>query len=377
MNIHIIGAGIGGLTTAIALQKKGFNVTIFETTPELLAVGAGIIIANNAMQIYKKLGLEKRIQEKGIPIHEVHLTDGQLNVISSANLKQYEEKYDTYNIAIKRAELHAILTEEVELENIKLNKRVAHIQSAERSVNIRFTDGKETNADIIIGADGIHSMTRSFLFGNCRLRDALQPCWRGIATISLDDKNTANEAWHFGKRFGFVAVNDTQVYWYALVNKKEKEISLNKSELMEQFNGFHPNIKNIIEKTTDDKIIRNDIFDLEPIQNWHKGRICLLGDAAHATTPNMGQGACQAIEDAYVLAECLAKYPDYSKAFSQYETLRKPKAHFVVNTSWTFGKIAHWENKIACKFRNLSMKLMPASSQQKQFEKLFDVDYGI
>ena len=103
MNIHIIGAGIGGLTTAIALQKKGFNVTIFETTPELLAVGAGIIIANNAMQIYKKLGLKKRIQEKGIPIHEVHLTDGQLNVISSANLKQYEEKYDTYNIAIKRA----------------------------------------------------------------------------------------------------------------------------------------------------------------------------------------------------------------------------------------------------------------------------------
>lgn len=377
MNIHIIGAGIGGLTTAIALQNKGFTVTIFEAARELLPVGAGIIIANNAMQVYKKLGLEKQIQEKGIPIHEIQLTDGQLHPITTTNLKRYEEKYDTYNIAIKRAELHTILTNEVGLENIQLSKRVSHIQSTEHSVNIRFADGKETNAAIVIGADGIHSMARNFLFGNCTLRDALQPCWRGIATVAIDEKNTAKEAWLYGKRFGFVAVNDTQVYWYALVNKKDKEISLNKSELTEQFNGFHPTIKNIIEKTEEEKIIRNDIFDLEPIQHWHKNRVCLIGDAAHATTPNMGQGACQAIEDAYVLAECLAKYPDYEKAFSQYETLRKPKAQFVVNTSWTFGKIAHWENKIACKFRNLSMKLMPASSQQNQFEKLFDVDYVI
>jgi 2-polyprenyl-6-methoxyphenol hydroxylase-like FAD-dependent oxidoreductase len=147
-----------------------------------------------------------------------------------------------------------------------------------------------------------------------------------------------------------------------------------KVDLLEWFKDFHPDILNIISKTLDNQIIMNDIIDLKPIYHWQQENICLVGDAAHATTPNLGQGACQAIEDAYTLGKCLENTNDIQYAFQQYEQKRMKKAHLVVNMSWQMGILAHLENRIGVWVRNKMLQHVPKSSNFKLMEQLAQLD---
>lgn len=226
----------------------------------------------------------------------------------------------------------------------------------------------------MIGADGIKSVVRNQLFAESSLRNADQICWRGICEIDLPQKyhNELNEAWGKGKRFGFVKISDRKVYWYALANSKN--VKVNDISLTKFYDEFHIDILNIISATQKEQIIVSDIFDLKPIDKWQKDNVCLIGDAAHATTPNLGQGACQAIEDAYVLGKLLDKGLSIEKAISEYESLRRKKAHMIVNTSWTFGKIAHIENNFGVWLRNLTIRNMPKSVNKKQLNAIFNLN---
>lgn len=148
-------------------------------------------------------------------------------------------------------------------------------------------------------------------------------------------------------------------------------------DLADLFNEFHPEIVKIINKTPKDNIIFSDIKDLQPINQWQKGKVCLVGDAAHATTPNMGQGACQAIEDAYVIGKLFGQEKSVEAVFTQYEKLRLEKAHYIINTSWTIGKVAHYENSIAIWVRNFLVKNTPINIVEKQLNKVFSIEYNI
>lgn len=186
--------------------------------------------------------------------------------------------------------------------------------------------------------------------------------------------HTAIEAWGKGKRFGFVKISSKKIYWYAVINEK---LNNDNSNIVELFNDFHPEIVKIITETPKDKIIFSDIKDLQPSKQWQKGKVCLIGDAAHATTPNMGQVACQAVEDAYILGKLFGQGKCVEDVFAQYEKLRMDKAHFIVNTSCTIGKIAHFQNSMAVWLRNTLVKAMPKSSSEKQLEKIFSIEYDI
>ncbi len=139
------------------------------------------------------------------------------------------------------------------------------------------------------------------------------------------------------------------------------------------FSDFHSDILRIISATQKEQIITSEIFDLKPIEKWQSENVCLIGDAAHATTPNLGQGACQAIEDAYAIGQLLDKGISIENTFQKYETIRKKKAHIIVNTSWTLGKLAHIENGFGVKIRNFIIKNIPKSANKKQMDMIFNL----
>lgn len=372
--VNIIGAGIGGLTTALTLQQKGLNVKIFESSAEIKPVGAGIIMANNAMQVFQKLGIQDKIEKAGNKISYMKITDTQLNNISVVDLTEYEKKYGVHNIAIHRGELQKILANEVGYDNINLSKRLSKIEKTE-VFKLTFEDNSAVESKLVIGADGIKSVVRNQLFQESTLRNANQKCWRGICEIDLPEKyhNELNEAWGKGKRFGFVKISNQKVYWYALTNSKNTKSD--EVNLTEMFSEFHSDILKIISATGKKQIIVSDIIDLKLIYKWQGENVCLIGDAAHATTPNLGQGACQAIEDAYVIGKLLGSGLSLENTFEDYEKLRRKKAHSIVNTSWTIGKIAHIENRFGVWLRNFAMKSLPKSANKKQLDMIFNLNY--
>lgn len=370
--ISIIGSGIGGLTTAIALQQKGFEVELFDQAECLKPVGAGIFLANNAMQVYKSLGLDKTISQSGFPVSQLKVTKSDLSTLTAMDLSDFEKRYKVKNTAIHRHVLQDILIKALKPETkLHFGHRLQSIENFDTHSELHFENGKTHNANWIIGGDGIHSSTRKFVLEKeAQIRNANQICWRAVVDFELPDEFSSEmiESWGRGRRFGFSYISNNTVYWFALINK---DLNENKP-VQSYFQYFHPLVNQLINAANESQIHKSDILDLKPINTWSKGNICLIGDAAHATTPNLGQGACQAIEDAFYLAQFMDKYKS-DKAFEAFETFRKKKVLSVVNTSWKLGKMAQLSNPLLTFARNSALKLTPDSISKKQSAAMFEL----
>jgi len=377
MKISIIGAGIAGLTTAIALKQRGFEVQIFEASSNFNKAGSGISLALNAMQVYKRLGLYVEILKAGNYANKMVITDEKLKPLSVASLIPFEEKHQVKCVAIHRAKLHQILLSNLRDTPVHLGKKLRSIKQTGNGVEVQFEDGTSHQTTALIGADGIHSNVRKSIFGHCELRIAKQICWRGITNINLPEEHQASltELWGKGKRFGFVAINDHEYYWYALANYKESaKEEYNGINLADFYSDFHPLVNELIKSTPEIDILTNEMADLKPIKSWYSKNVCLVGDSAHATTPNLGQGACQAIESALVLSNCLLKHKTIKNAFAAYQNKRMHKAIKIINTSWKIGKAAHLENYFAIKLRNFVLKSIPNKIAAKQTSYIYEID---
>lgn len=372
MQVAIIGAGIAGLTAAIALKKANISFVIYEATSKLKPVGAGIAIASNAMQVYRYLGVSDQLKDKGVRISTVRLTDIALNVLNETNLSYFEQKYQLANIAIHRSELHRVLVDNVGEEAIELNKRLQSISQCEDSTyKLCFADGSTVYHAYVLGTDGLRSQVRHQLFGTYPLRDAKQICWRGVLPFELPPnyEHIAVEGWGAGKRLGFVQLEDRQVYWYFLVDEELYKKTPNLADHLTECPSW---VQQMIRQTPEEWIHLDKIYDLKPFNTWYKDRVCLIGDAAHATTPNLGQGACQAIEDVYVISKLLERY-SLEEALQKFPAIRRSKAHRIVRDSWRLGQIAQFQNPIGIKLRNTSFRFLPAFIKQQQMKKIFEL----
>lgn len=188
MKIDIIGAGIGGLTTALCLQQSGHTPTIYESASEIKPVGAGIIMASNAMQIFEKIGVRKEIENVGYGVSSVHITDNELKIISETHLTGFEQKYNVRNIAIHRADLQNILAKKVGFENIELSKHLLRIEKNNKEILLHFIDKDTKCSNVLLAVDGIHSVVRKQLFDETIIRNTQQKCWRGICEFNLPPK---------------------------------------------------------------------------------------------------------------------------------------------------------------------------------------------
>ncbi|MCB0664904.1 MAG: FAD-dependent monooxygenase [Saprospiraceae bacterium] len=377
MKIIIAGGGITGLTTGLALHKMGFtNFEIYERADQLNEVGAGIMIQPNAMKIMDWLGIGDHCRAAGMSIMNAEITNKNLVAISRTDEKAVTDISGQKIVAIHRARLQEILYETLPKSKIHLGHSLEEFNQREDGVTLTFNTG-QTETNILIGADGIHSTVRKKLFSDTSLRYSGQTCWRGIVNYQMPEENMrkAIEAWGSGVRFGFVKINTAETYWFAVAKAKaggEDDKGKLKDQLLKLFRGFHPTIKEIITGTDLHRIIRNDIYDLRRLNAWSNGKICLLGDAAHATTPNMGQGACQGIEDAYYFSHALFNENDINNAFASFEEKRRKKVDFIVNNSWQLGQLAH--HPLGRTVTKLVMRITPNKIIESQMQRLFTVE---
>ncbi len=375
MNIDIIGAGIGGLTTALALEAKGFKPTIYEQTKEIKEVGAGIILASNAMKVFQHLKIDDQLKKEGVSLEHLNITNGNLKLLSGIDLRYFEKKYNLQTTVIHRGKLQSILLKNLKHTKIHLNHKLKTATKNASGYLLEFENGEKIKSSLVIGADGIYSKLRNSIASNIITRKTNQVCWRGVINMDLPDKykNQLNEAWGNKARFAFVKCNKNQVYWYALKSFKNDESEFSISKLSSYFKKYPELVTQIIKTTPINNIHTSIITDLKPIKKWYNEFGCLIGDAAHAATPNMGQGACQAIEDAYVISESIYKHKN-ANAFKEYQKLRISNAHKVVHQSWMIGKIAHWKNPFAIFCRNQLLKIIPSVFSRYQQEKLFQLN---
>lgn len=379
-NIAIIGGGIGGLCLAIALQKQNIEVDIYENAPEIKPLGAGLVLAANAMKALEEIGIADEVIKAGKILEKINVLDDKGNTITETDSRKISAKFGTHNLAIHRVDLHHILVKHLKPNTFHLNKKYADLEQDGDAFIVKFADGSSIKADAMIAADGIHSLVRQKLVPTSKKRYAGYTCWRAVIKVedSVYNQLVATETWGQKGRIGIVPLSNHQIYWFACVNapaNDPKMKNMTKDDLFTHFKDFHAPIPQILERTKNEDLIWNDIIDLEPINKFAFGKIALMGDAAHATTPNMGQGACQAIEDAVVLANCMKKEADIAKAFQLFERKRIARVTKIVNTSWSLGKIAQLENSLLIKLRNFFFRLIPSSMNRKQLDFLYKVDF--
>ncbi|MEZ4827794.1 MAG: FAD-dependent monooxygenase [Bacteroidia bacterium] len=376
MKILIIGGGIGGLCTAIALKNKGFEPVVYEKVPELKGLGAGIVIATNAIRALRDIGIADAVL-KGEKIFERGGIYSQEGKLISANITpDIVKKFGDTSHAVHRADLHNKLISLLGEANIVTGKGCKEARQEGEKVVAVFEDGSTAEGDALIAADGIHSAVRRQLVPSSTIRYSGYTCWRGVVNMHPEDMDMDqfSESWGANGRFGVVPLARNRVYWFATKNapQNDTEMARWKSEdLLRNFGKYHAPIPQLLENTPDEAVLWNDIVDLKPLKQFAFGKIMLLGDAAHATTPNLGQGACMAIEDAAVVANCLKARGKVEDAFRLAEQMRIGRTTEIVNRSWTLGKIGQWENAVLAGLRNALLRMVPDSVTEKQLENMF------
>ncbi|MDQ3393765.1 MAG: FAD-dependent monooxygenase [Bacteroidota bacterium] len=378
MKIIIIGGGIAGLCAAIALQQQHFEVKVFERAPEVKALGAGLVLGANAMRVLQKLGLENIIIENGRKLHRLSLLSDEGKTITEVDTIKTTEVYGTDNFTIHRADLHNILIAQLKKDTLCLGKAIKKLVTGKKPV-VYFEDGTEETSDAMIAADGINSVVRKQLVPGSIIRYAGYTCWRAVIENMPYSVNPDlfSETWGAAGRFGIVPLSKNKLYWYACKNANKNDERMRRAkceDLYEIFKKFHAPIPEIILNTKDEELISNDILDLKPISNMAFENIVLIGDAAHAMTPNMGQGAGQAIEDAYILSQCLMHLKSPLEAFKEFEKIRIKRVHKIVNDSWGIGKIAQLQNPVLIKLRNNLFKFVPKKMNERRLDFLYKVD---
>lgn len=376
----ILGGGIGGLSLAIALQRKGISATVYEAAPAYKPLGAGLGLAANAVKAYQEIGIHSEVVGAGKKLRFAFGKTSKGRVISQTDMDAMTRRFGVLNsFTIHRADLHEVLYGLVAPGTIRIGKVATQVQQNEVGVTITFTDGSSTQADYLIAADGIHSIVRQQLLPGTSPRYAGYTCWRGVTQGMPEGMNPdeMSETWGPGRRFGVVPLTNNRVYWFATLNAPANDDRMRQAkqkELLDLFAGFHFPIPQLLAMTPDDQIIWNDIIDLKPLTRFAFGRLVLIGDAAHATTPNLGQGACMAIEDAATLANALTAY-EPEEAFRRFEAHRIRRTTAIVNQSWSFGKIAQLENPFLMMLRNAAFRMLPESMIHKQLRDLYDVSF--
>lgn len=375
MRIVIVGGGIGGLTAALAMRRERFEPVVYERAPALLEVGAAIAVWPNAFGVLERLGLAETVLARAGRIEHARWLgrDGRLY-----NHFEFPET-GRPAVALHRADLQGTLLHALPQGSVHLGKTFVGFEAHGEEVSARFDDGEEVACDVLIGADGLHSRVRAQVLDEGEPVYRGYNVWRGVARIehaSLEP-HTASEVYGEGRRFGIGPVGLGRTGWWATANEPlatPESTHEHGPKLLRMFDGWCAPVRELIEATPSETILRNAAYDRPASVRWGERRVTLLGDAIHPMTPNLGQGGCVAIEDAAVLARCLAKYADARAALRAYESVRRTRAARVASYSRRYGVFGQWQSPAATRLRARLLSYVPEPVGRRLLSFLFDYD---
>ncbi|TVZ41427.1 2-polyprenyl-6-methoxyphenol hydroxylase-like FAD-dependent oxidoreductase [Alteromonadaceae bacterium 2753L.S.0a.02] len=365
MNIIVLGGGIAGVSTAIALRQKGFDVTIYERHNTEASIGAGIVLWPNAVYVLKQLGLFDQVKLlSGCPVKMQRLTNlGEK--LGSIDIEFINETMGYPSFSILRTDFQSVLIAKLRELSITVNYgyNVARIQNTSNKTEVLFQNGSSISSDIVIGADGrMASQARKYVFGENKAIYQGFINWVGVMEFETDSfrEIVVHDYWGLGARFGIVPISATMAYWAGGVVSEKiagNDATYYKNELQSIFSGWPELVNTVIAETPLNRINKIYVHDHNPIKTWHKNNVVVIGDAAHAPLPTSGQGACQALEDAWHLANCIASNgTDINNAFTQFTQLRSAKTANIIAAGRGLASSIFNTNPEYCKERNLASK---------------------
>jgi 2-polyprenyl-6-methoxyphenol hydroxylase-like FAD-dependent oxidoreductase len=366
--VMIVGAGVGGLTAAVALRRAGREVTLFERMERLMEVGAGFSLSSNAVTALREIGLDTAVEAKGAVLENFAHRTWRGKLLATWPTGNIARNLGAPIVGISRPEIQRTLLESVDSLDIRFGHELVGLEQDDSGVTARFANGAEERGSVLVGADGSQSTVRT-IFDPTPRRYSGYTTWLALANRESFAPD-AHTQW-YGRRsiFGAHAVGGGKTYWYASKTAPAGERDTDtKRELLELFGEWHEPVRALIEAT--DVIPRTDIYDLPRRESWGSGRVTLLGDAAHPMAPALGQGACQAIEDAVVLGHHLGSDGDPAAALRSYEAARIERTAPIVKRARMQGRLMQGDNAAIRLARNASFKFAPQRQVLKSFQKL-------
>jgi salicylate hydroxylase/6-hydroxynicotinate 3-monooxygenase len=345
LNIAVVGAGMGGLAAAAALRKVGIEVTVYEQARQFTRLGAGIQIGCNAMHVLRGLGLESRLRADTFYPRSWNNRDWKTGEVLFDMLfgAEAEAAYGAPYLLAHRGDLHAALASAVPPEIVQLEHRLTGLEQAAGGIRLFFENGRRVEVDAAIGADGVHSIVRSELFGDDEPRFTGRIAYRTVYPARrLDGFEIGNctKWWGEDRHIVVYPVKPDRSEVYFVTSQPEPGFEIeswsatgDEKELRAAFEGFHSDVQRVLAACPE--VHKRPLVDREPLERWVEGRVALLGDACHPMTPYMAQGAAMAIEDAAVLSRCLdgVEKEGIAAALRRYEATRQDRTAQVQLTS--------------------------------------------
>lgn len=375
----VAGAGIGGLAAAVALRGAGWDVTVLERAPVLAEVGAGVSLWPNAVRALRSIDpdLVRVLRPWSAVQGDAGLRSADGRDLARFDPSWIEQRYGSPVLLVARPALHALLAGRVPAAAVRLGCTVRGARS-DGSRAVVTGDGPsgsfEIQTDLVVAADGVHSSLRALVDPRAAARYAGHTAWRALVPAALAPPVTdAGDTWGQGRRFGYARMGDGGVYWFASARAPANG-AMSPDELRalrERFAGWHEPIPGLLAATPATALLRNDVVQLDPLpRRLAAGRIALLGDAGHAMTPDLGQGACQALEDAAELAAVMAETEPAGipAALGRYDAARRARTRMIWRRSRSVARLAHLQGSLRCAVRDRLVAAVAAITPDRAFD---------
>ncbi len=373
-SVLIVGGGVAGLMMKNRLEALGYEPILAEKGERLRAEGAGLLLGANVVKLFGDIGLKEKLLAQSRILKRLVSTDENGKEIGRIDLQKIEERSGYATVTIHRHLLHELLSRSVDQGTIRLSHRLQSLRKVENGYEAVFGNGTAERYDHVIGADGLYSRVREELFGEVGIVSSMQGCWRFVIdTPEGFDSTAAYEMWGDQKRVGMFPLGEGKLYCFLVTTLRGGEENLGFEEILrmfEEFRGEWPSVSQHIDITSTE-LLYGVLADTAEI-TLQKDGVVLLGDAAHATTPNMGQGAAMGMESAIVFAKLLEEH-GWDEAVKLYETKRYNKVKQIRDKSRLFGKISHLPSPWMRSVRNFIFRIIPDSVMEKELERsIFD-----
>ncbi|MGW9436998.1 FAD-dependent monooxygenase [Streptomyces sp. NPDC055607] len=375
MKVLVVGAGIGGLSTAVALRRRGLDVEVYERACALKPAGTGLSVMSNALAALSSIGVDLDLSARGRAVTSFHVLTSRGGPIRELPLPEVCERVGAPSVCISRSALQEALLEAAGDLPIHLSARAVRVESDARSVRVGFQDGRRAEGDVLIGADGLRSTVRAALHGPDEpVRDSGYLCYLGIAPFDHPalSPGAVRHYWGRGKRFGLIDIGHGRYYWWGTEDMPEERSAAwtgDRADVQRVYAGWADEVEAVIRATPDNAVLAVPSRDRRFLDRWGDGRVTLLGDAAHPMLTSLGQGSAMAVEDAAVLAGCLSADTDPVRALRAYEDLRRDRTRWMVESSRSFSAFEQGSTPLRRWIRDTTFRLAPRPLLVRSQEK--------